>query len=197
MWLPAERGALRARLAGLRAAVGTTPRALRAARPVQLTRALEAGGMIPALRATRIRAIVRAVEAELGGKLRAALGKRSEAEARKLLKRFPGIGTPGADRVLLFAGLAPVAAVPSSCPHVLVRILGGDESPGYGATYAQARALIEAQIPATFAARRRAWLLLQRHGRERCRARNPQCSQCAVAATCAFFARHQAPAPRR
>jgi endonuclease III len=173
----------------LQAAVGLSPRALRAARPAQLARALKAGGMVPALRATRIRAIVRTIEEELGGNLRAALAQRSEAEARKLLKRFPGIGAPGADRILLFAAVAPLAAVPSSCPHVLVRVLAGTESASYRDTYASARALIEAQIPATLAARQRAYLLLQRHGRERCKAREPQCADCALAGDCAWLAR--------
>ena len=173
----------------LQAAFGPSPGALRAARPAQLARALKAGGMVPALRATRIRAIVRTVEEELGGNLRAALRQRSAAEAAKLLKRFPGIGAPGADRILLFAAVAPVAAVPSSCPHVLVRVLVGTESANYRASYDKARALIEAQIPATLAARQRAYLLLQRHGRELCKTKDPKCGECPVATACAWRAR--------
>jgi endonuclease III len=177
----------------LQAAVGSSPRALRAARPAQLARALKAGGMVPELRATRIRAITRTVEEELGGDLRAALEQRSVTEARKLLKRFPGIGAPGADRILLFAGITPVAAVPSSCPQVLVRVLKGTESAKYAATYAQARALIEQQVAATLAARRRAYLLLQRHGRELCKARKPLCAQCPISGACAWYALRKAP----
>ncbi|MGH9565806.1 MAG: hypothetical protein ACRD4F_00925 [Candidatus Angelobacter sp.] len=37
----------------------------------------------------------------------------------------------GADLVLLFDGIAPVAAVPSNCPHVLVRIQQGHERENY------------------------------------------------------------------
>ena len=169
--LSAERGALHARL------------------EAQLARALAAGGLVPALRATRIRAIARAIEEEFGGDLRGALRERSASQARRLLERFPGIGAPGADRILLFAGVAPVAAVPSACPHVLVRILSGRDSANYRDTYAKARALIEAQIPAALAPRRRAYLLLQRHGRERCKARAPECDGCPLAGDCAWRAR--------
>jgi endonuclease-3 len=178
----------------LQAAVDLSPRALRAARSGQLVRALKAGGLVPQLRATRIRAIARTLEEEFGGDLTAALKQRPVAEARRLLKRFPGIGAPGADRILLFAGLAPAAAVPSSCPHVLVRVLDGTESAKYATTYARARALIEQQVPATLAARRHAYLLLQRHGRERCKARKPQCEICSLAGECAWLARR---VPRR
>jgi hypothetical protein len=64
------------------------------------------------------------------------------AEARKTLKGFPGIADPGADRILLFAGVAPVAAVPSNVPHVLVRILQGPERENYGVTYRDAQEAI-------------------------------------------------------
>jgi len=42
------------------------------------------------------------------------------------LKTFPGIGNPGADRILLFARIEPLAAVPSACPHVLVRVAAAE-----------------------------------------------------------------------
>ncbi|HVP32725.1 MAG TPA: hypothetical protein VMT09_03675 [Steroidobacteraceae bacterium] len=172
----------------LTAAVGVTPAALAAARSATLTRALRAGGLVPEQRAARVRAIARRVQAEFAGDLRAALARVPEADARKLLREFPGIGAPGADRILLFAALAPVAAVPSSCPQVPVRIQSGREGPKYGATYVQARQLLEAQLPATLAARSRAYLLLQRHGRQLCKSKNPQCGACPICGSCAYFA---------
>ena len=175
----------------LTAAVGLTPIALAAARPATLTRALKAGGLAPELRAARVQAIARRVQAEFAGDLRAALARRSEADARKLLREFPGIGAPGADRILLFAALAPVAAVPSSSPYVPVRIQSGREGSKYAATYAQARLLLETQLPVTLAARSRAWLLLQRHGRALCKTKSPQCGVCPISRSCAYFASSQ------
>ena len=42
------------------------------------------------------------------------------------------------------------AAVPSNCPHVLVRILRGPERENYSATYHDAQKAIDTQTPATF-----------------------------------------------
>lgn len=77
--------------------------------------------MVPELRAMRLKEIAARVQNEFGGDLRRGLfGTMSQV--RQTLKRFPNIADPGADRILLFGGIAPVAAVPSNCPHVLVRI---------------------------------------------------------------------------
>lgn len=109
-------------------------------------------------------------------------------QIRAVLKKFPNIADPGADRILLFGGLSPVAAVPSNCPHVLVRILSGYERENYGRTYTEAHHAISQELPATFEARRRAYLLLKVHGQTLCKRVNPKCTLCPVAACCAFFA---------
>lgn len=171
----------------LKAAIGVSPWDLTSARSAKLARALKAGGMVPGLRAARLRSIAKRTREEFAGNLRSALQELSEAEARKVLKTFPGIGAPGADRILLFDGLAPVAAVPSNNPHVLVRIALGRKPAGYAAAYAQAQQLIDAQLPPTIAARSRAYLLLQQHGRELCKRQNPQCTGCPVSRRCAYF----------
>ena len=184
----------------LTAAIGVSAAELAAARPATLARALKAGGMVPELRAARLRSIARGVLKDYAGNLRGALAALPEAAARKLLRSFPGIGAPGAERILLFADLAPVAAVPSSSPYVLVRIASGREPVKYAATYAQAQQLIEVQLPATLAARRRAYLLLQRHARELCKRKSPRCGECPVSAKCAYFAsiaRQARPSARR
>ena len=63
--------------------------------------------MFPELRGPRLKEIAARVQDEFGGDLRAAL-VGSTLRVRKTLKSFPGIADPGADRILLFAGLAPV-----------------------------------------------------------------------------------------
>jgi endonuclease III len=94
----------------------------------------------------------------------------------------------GADLILLFAGIAPVAAVPSNCPHVLVRIQHGHERENCSLTYSEAEQAIEAEIPANFVALMRAYLLLKRHRQEICKRTTPKCEQCPVSSGCAFFA---------
>jgi endonuclease III len=168
--------------------VGVRPDELQSATASRLARALAAGGMVPELRATRLKAIAERVTQEFGGDLRSALARLSLAKARAGLKEFPGIGNPGADRILLFGGIAPVPAVPSSCPQVIVRILSGRVPQEYDATWREAQRLIEAQVPHTFEALMRAWLLLSQHGRVLCKRTNPKCSACPVAGRCAYFA---------
>jgi endonuclease-3 len=166
--------------------IGIEPRQLIAANVEHLAKALKPGGMSAEARALRLKEIAARVEDEFGGDLRAAL-LGPMAKVRRVLKTFPGIGDPGADRILLFGGIAPVAAVPSNCTHVLVRLQRGQERENYSADYREAQQAIAAEVPESFEARTRAYLLLKRHGQEICKRTNPKCEECAVNASCAYF----------
>ena len=168
----------------LRTTTGVDPGQILAAPLPRLTRALQPGGMVPDLRARRLREIATRVVDECGGDLRSALTCPVPA-ARRLLKKIPGIADPGADRILLFAGISPVAAVPSNCPHVMVRIMLGRERDNYGVTYKEAQQEIQ-KVPENLAARTRAFLLLKRHGQELCKRAKPKCGECPVRQSCAF-----------
>src|SRR3989442_11239272 len=83
----------------LRRKVGMEPEAIAAAPLEKLAAVIEVGGMRPAMRAGKLRTAA-ALALEIGlARLREAV-RSSPAEARKLLKRFPGIGDPGADKIL-------------------------------------------------------------------------------------------------
>jgi len=166
--------------------VALEPRAILDAGAGRLARALQSGGMVPELRAQRLIEIAARVQDEFGGDLRAALAGPLP-DVRKKLKKFPGISDPGADRILLFGGLAPVAAVPSNCPHVLVRLVRGREHENYGTTYREAQEAIEGSVPKTFDARKRVFLVVQQHGQSLCKRTNPKCVECPVQGQCAFF----------
>jgi endonuclease III len=141
----------------LKREVGIEPHQLLATTTRQVASALKPGGMLPELRAMRVMETAMLVMDRFGGDLRAALTGPLSA-ARKTLKRFPGIADPGADRILPFARVAPVAAGPSNAAQVLVRILNGEDSENYVATYRQAQQAIEAEVPKTIDARTRAYL---------------------------------------
>lgn len=173
----------------LKSEVGITPAELLSAKGSRLSAALEAGGLVPQLRATRLQEVASRVRDECRGDLRASLAALGSAERRRVLKTFPGIGEPGADRILLFGNIAAVAAVPSNCPHVPLRIGAGREAASYGATYAQAQELLVSRVPQTFAALTRAYLLLQQHGRVLCKRESPKCKICPVAKSCAYARR--------
>ena len=168
--------------------VGVSPQQLLDASPGKLGAALRAGGMVPELRAVRLKEIAMRVKDQFGGDLRGALSG-SIAEVRRILKRFPGIGDPGADRILLFAGLSPVAAVPSNTAHVLPRIRRGVERESYIANYRDGQQATEDEVPREFSARQRAYLLVKRHGQETCKRTKPRCEACAIRENCAYFAR--------
>jgi endonuclease III len=168
--------------------VGIEPAQILDAGVVKLADALRAGGMVPELRAMRLIEIASRVQREFSGDLRNAF-TGTLPDVRKTLQKFPGIAGPGADRILLFGGIAPVPAVPSNCPHVLVRLQRGPERENYGAMYRDAQKFIEAETPAAFDARTRAYLLLKCHGQELCKRTNPKCQGCPVKDCCAYFAR--------
>ena len=171
----------------LKRIVGLDPGQLLAAPTPLLAKALAAGGMVPELRALRLKEVAARVENEFRGDLRRGL-LASPARARQTLKKFPGIADPGADRILLFGGVTPVAAVPSNCTQVLVRVRRGRERENYGVTYREAQQIIEGEVPENFEARTRAYLLIKRHGQEICKRTNPKCDQCPICTDCAFFA---------
>jgi len=168
--------------------IGVEPDRLLKANPVKLARALKPGGMVPELRAMRLKEIAERIEKEFGGDLLEGLKGLPIAKVRTTLKKFPGISDPGADRILLFGGISPVAAVPSNCPHVLVRIRIGQERENYGVTYKEAQRIIAEEVAAKFDARIRAYLLLKCHGQTLCKLKNPKCGECPVVGSCAFFA---------
>jgi len=165
---------------------GLEPEELLAANPTRLALALKAGGMVPELRAERLKEIAERVQKEFGGDLAGALRRLPLPKARAALKKFPGIADPGADRILLFAGVSPIAAVPSNCPHVLVRIRSGQEDQNWGKTYRAAQEMVAAEVPAKFDARIRAYLLLKRHGQQPCKLAKPKCGECPVRGSCAY-----------
>jgi endonuclease III len=174
----------------LKSEVGVEPHNLLEATPRRLASALKLGGMVPELRALRLKEVAMRVKDQFGGDLRVALAGPL-SEARRILRKFPGIAGPGADRILLFGGIAPIAAIPSNGTQVLVRILRGQERENYGVNYREAQRAIAAEVPETFDARTRAYLLLKHHGQEICKRTKPKCEACPVSSDCAFFAGHR------
>ena len=171
----------------LKKSIGIEPERILKATQTKLAEALKAGGMVPELRAMHVQQIAEGVMKEFEGDLRQGL-KGDVSELRKRLKRFPGIADPGADRILLFAKIKAIAAVPSNCPQVLVRIQLGLEREDYGVSYREAQSLISGEVPEKFVPRQRAYLLLKQHGQSICKRSNPKCSECVLIEHCAYFA---------
>jgi endonuclease III len=175
----------------LRSSVGLSAAALLTASDRLLAKALRAGGIVPELRASRLKLIARLVTEDFGGDLRRTLA--ASKEARRALKRFPTIGDPGVDKILLFCGGVPLAAVPSNCLHVPLRLGLGVEQPNYAASYRSVQEDLTRLLPREIEAMRRAYLLLRRHGQELCRRTAPLCHRCPVAQMCPYFHLHGEP----
>ncbi len=156
--------------------VGVSADAILTAPKTKLVRAMRAGGIVPELRAERL--------VEVASRVKDGADLRS----RKVLKTFPTVGDPGADRILLFTRIEPVAAVPSNATQVPLRLGFGEEQRSYAASYRSAQRALEAELPRTFEARIRAYLLLRRHGENVCKRSVPRCSDCPVTRQCAYFA---------
>lgn len=170
----------------LKKAIGLAPEKILAAPPAKLAEALRAGGIVPELRARRMKEIAARVLEEFGGDLRAVM-KRGPVEAKKALKKFPTIGDSFAEKVLLYAKVAPVAAVPANCVHVPLRLGFGRETKNYAVNYRAAQEAIAAEIPETHDARMRAYLLIKEHGQTLCKLARPKCDECPVSAECGYF----------
>ena len=181
----------------LKREVGTKSEGIIAAPKAKLAKLMRLGGIVPELRAERLKTIAKIVNEEFGGDLKWSIekllleDKKAAGEgirlAKKALKEFPVIGEPGADKILLFSGLAPIAAVPSACVAVPQRILFGDEDKNYAAGYRSAQEALAAELPAKFDARQRAYLLLKRHGQEICKRTKPKCEICPISGMCVYF----------
>jgi|SRR5579871_1502700 len=170
----------------LRRLVGLAPEEILAAPETQLTQIMRLGGIVPDLRARRLKEIAGRVRDKFGGTLQGVL-RGPLPEAKKALKQFPTIGDPSAEKILLFTNTAPVAAVPSGHVHVLHRLGFGTEKKSYAAGYRSAQEALEKALPADCATRQRAYLLFQHHGRQICKRTRPICRACPVTAHCAFF----------
>ena len=182
---PASDEACAKGFAALKAEVGLEPAAILANDEAALARIMRPGGMIPELRAQRLKWIAAFVQDQLGGDLKAAL-QRARGRARKLLAKFPTLGEPAAERILLFCGLEPAAAPPAGGLQVLTRLGLCEEGKTFAQTYKGARAAIEARVPADYAARQRAYLLLKMHGHRLCRRSAPLCEECPLAEGCPY-----------
>ena len=110
-----------------------------------------------------------------------------EDASRKPAALALDVPNAGVDRLLLFSGIAPVAAVPSRAVHVLVRLLRGDQNSDIKADYETAQQALDSHVPRQFAARQSAYSLLERHAELTCKHDQPRCKDCPVNLNCVYF----------
>jgi endonuclease III len=165
--------------------VGIAPDAILGAPHARLVEAIHEGGMRPEMRADKLLEASE-IARDIGLPRLRTLAKKGGAEARKTLKRFPGIGEPGADKLLLVSGSATTLAPDSNGLRVLVRLGFAKEDPSYAKTYRAAAEAVAPELPEDTDWLVSAHQLLRRHGQETCRRTEPRCDVCPLRKTCAF-----------
>src|SRR6266566_7588995 len=113
----------------------------------QLVEITKLGGIHAELRAQRLKEIAHIVLNDFAGDLRTAL-QLPLPKAMKALKRFPSIGDPGAEKILLFTRTSPVLALESNGLRVLLRLGFGREEKNYSTTYRSAQTAVSEGLPA-------------------------------------------------
>jgi endonuclease-3 len=144
------------------------------------------GGMHPEKRVDRLKGIGELALEHGGGDLSRVL-ELEPAAARRVLEKFPSIGKPGAEKLLMFCGAARTLALESNGLRVLTRLGFGEEKKSYSATYTSVRDAIASELKADSAWLVRAHQLLRRHGQTLCKRTSPDCDACPLTARCRYF----------
>ena len=111
------------------------------------------------------------------------------AKAKKSLKKFPGIGDPGAEKILLFSRTHPILALDSNGLRVLLRLGYGEERKSYASTYRSVQEAVEGESKKDFDWLIAAHQLLRRHGQELCKMNAPICPPCPLKKYCVYYKR--------
>jgi endonuclease III len=171
----------------LRRQVGLAPTDLLSASIEQLTRITKLGGIHSELRAQRLQEIARIVLHDCAGDLGNAL-HLPYPQAIKELRKFPSIGEPGAEKILLFTRTYPVLALESNGLRVLLRLGFGRESKNYSTSYHSVREALQDQVGDDCDFLIKAHQLLRQHGKELCKTNRPDCQVCPVVRSCSYYA---------
>ena len=166
--------------------LGTSPASILRAADEALER-VTARGILKAVSAGKLRECARIAIDEFDGDLDGATRGPLDA-AKRALRRFPGIGEPGAEKILLFAGRHALLAPESNGLRVLARLGAIHEQTSYAKMYAESR-IAAKQLPARARALQEAHLLLKQHGQTVCKGSAPHCEECPLAGGCAYAIR--------
>ena len=173
--------------AALRKSVGMRPQDILKATPAQLQAVTKMAGIVPEVRAQRLRQSAEIAQILLKGNLDAELDI-SLAHAKKTLRRFPGIGEPGAEKILMFAGKYPVLGLESNGLRVLLRLGFAPEQKSYSSSYRGIQKALADQLPSDCDSLTATYQLLRKHGQELCKRSQPFCPDCPLRKSCAFAA---------
>lgn len=166
--------------------VGLTAKKILAASPDALLAVTQRAGILPDNQVEKLCRIARIAQNEFGGDLDQIL-KLPLPQAKRALRKFPGIGEPGAEKILLFCGAHPVLALDSNGLRVLLRLGFGREQKNYSASYRFVQEAVKPELKPDYSWLTRAHQLLRHHGQEVCRRRRPLCEKCPLTSVCRYY----------
>jgi endonuclease III len=172
--------------AWLKKKVGTRAAQILKASDAQLEEATRLGGMLPEVRAQRLRQIAGLAHWVFKDALKSVV-RKPLAEAKKALKKFPSIGEPGAEKILMLTRSHPVLALESNGLRVLLRLGFAEEKKSYAASYRGVQEALKTQLPSDFDDVIAAHQLLRQHGQELCKRSQPLCEGCPLKQPCDYF----------
>ena len=143
----------------------------------QVASAIRVSGLAN-IKSRRIQEILRRIREEQGKYSLGFLRDMESRAAREYLLAIPGVGPKTAACVLLFSFGKPIFPVDTHIHRVTMRL--GIIEPRSGA--AEAHEELQGLVPAELVYPLH--LLLIRHGRETCHARNPECARCVLLDLC-------------
>src|SRR6202022_3252408 len=173
-----------AAFATLKRTIGTRPEPILAAKPSALA-AIGKAGILPDVSAAKLLAIAKIAYEEFDSDLRSVL-KKPLPQAKKALKRFPSIGDPGAEKILLLTRSYPVMALDSNGLRVMCRVGYAEEQKSYSATYRLVLNAICGQLRRDYDSLIRAHQLLRQHGQDLCKRSKPRCVECPITDSCNY-----------
>ena len=171
--------------AELQRKVGLAPRDIRKAKDSVLL-AIAGRGIVPASTVEKLRRAAEIALTSFDDDVSAILEKPI-ATAKKDLRKFPAIGEPAAEKILLFNHRSPFLALDSNGLRVLVRLGYAPEHRNYATTYKGMQRAVAPQLPDDCDALIRAHQLLRQHGQELCKRTSPHCERCPLRPNCAWF----------
>lgn len=170
--------------AQLKDKIGTSPEAIMAADMLALE-AVGAWGILAKTSAGKLRECARIAIEQFGGSLDESL-LQSIDKAKRNLQVFPGIGEPGAEKILLLCGKAAFLAPDSNGLRVLGRLGFIKEDKNYSRMYQSSHELTK-ELPNDLGIIQKAHFLLKQHGQVLCKRNVPLCGQCPLKSNCLWY----------
>ena len=171
----------------LRTSTGLVPERIASSEDETLL-AVARHGIVPDQTVAKLRKIAELAMSEFGGDVDSVLAM-STKEAMRSLRKFPAIGEPAAEKILMMNEAFAVLALESNGLRVLQRLGYADDTGNYSHDYKAMRIALAPQTPIDCPWLTTAHLVLRRHGQAVCRRSTPNCAHCPLAPSCAYFSR--------